>query len=88
MVGDSVGQGRAGRAKVGQTNDDRGKDVVPFKIHNTYECTLSIYISMRLNWLKDQLRMLSEESLAQRERVKLWSPPPKKCCFHSRVYIF
>ena len=29
LVGVSVGRGRAGRRKVGRTNDDRGKDVVP-----------------------------------------------------------
>ena len=34
-----------------------------------------LYISMQLNWLKDQLKMLGEKSFAQREQVKLWSPP-------------
>ena len=30
MVGEAVyGRGRAGRAKVGRTNNDRGKDLVP-----------------------------------------------------------
>ena len=40
-----------------------------------YQCMFCIllYISMQLNWLKDRLKMLGEESFAQREQVKLWS---------------
>ena len=47
----------------------------------------TLYTSMWLNWLKDRLKMLCEESFAQREQVKLLSRP-KKCYFHSRMCDF
>ena len=36
LVGVSVGRGRAGRRKVGRTNDDRGKDVVPLIMYRRF----------------------------------------------------
>ena len=52
MVGVSVGRGRVGRAKVGQTNDDRGIDVVPRIpfISELYEKLTKLSISILKSW--------------------------------------
>ena len=42
---------------------------------------------MRLNWLKDRLKMLGEESFAQRERVKIVAPPQTNGTFISCVHF-
>ena len=40
-----------------------------------HSVTIRMYILMWLNWLKDRLKMLGEDSFVQREQVKLLSHP-------------